>query len=356
MFTDNPKKMYLNYKLVNSMGYVRIMILVMGVISALLLIPDIQYIQDVNAKTITIILRILSILFLAVLFFLLKRIKTFFAFSLIVTAFEMLFIFVFLFVMHQYRSPDFFIQTLGLMTLIIAIFLIPNNWINMLIVSVLGSVAYFVFSAFFAEKVDPVQFTAAICYVILDIGLCTLFAYISDRHQNREFLARRELQRLSSIDQLTEAANRYKLGEEVRKWGSFCERNHMPICIALIDVDNLKRINDQHGHLSGDSILIDMVRIINGQLRRSDVLARWGGDEFVILLPNATRDNAVTMLERIRKSIEEHEFENGLKITCSFGVVEMEKDVSSFEEAIKKADRLMYMGKKTGKNTIQFDE
>jgi len=352
MFTDHSNKMYLNYKLINSLGYMRILILLVGIFSGLLLIPDLKFIENMESRTITVVLRVVSLIFLAVLYFVMKKIKTFYIFSLVITVSELFFFATFLFVLSQYHMPDFFIQTLGLITLIIAIFLVPNFWINMVLVSVTGAAAYFIFSASTGEAEDGIRFIAAICYVVLDIGLCMVFAYISDKRQSREFIARQELQRLSSIDQLTEAANRFKLREEVCKWEAFCERNHMPICIALLDVDDLKSINDRHGHLAGDSILKDLVRMIGSQLRRSDVLARWGGDEFVILLPNATRDSALAMLKRIKKSIEEHTFENDTRVTFSFGIAEMGKDVTTFEEAINKADQLMYMRKKTGKNSI----
>jgi len=181
---------------------------------------------------------------------------------------------------------------------------------------------------------------------------CAIFSKNSEVHQFREFLAKRELERISSTDYLTNTANRFKIEEEAEIWIDFCRRQGLPLSLVFFDVDNLKKINDCYGHVTGDSILTNLVKLIKNQLRSSDVLARWGGDEFVILLPNASLENAATFTERIRNSIEQAALVKGISTTCSFGIAEM-KDGSDFQSLICEADKLMYEGKENGKNNIQ---
>jgi len=95
--------------------------------------------------------------------------------------------------------------------------------------------------------------------------------------------------------------------------------------------------------------------LIQKCLRSSDILARWGGDEFIILLPSIKKSSAVALIERIKKAIDEDMEIMGVKVTCSFGIAEMRED-STFLSLIDEADELMYQGKKQGKDSVQYTQ
>lgn len=132
---------------------------------------------------------------------------------------------------------------------------------------------------------------------------------------------------------------------------AFCRRQGLPLSIVFFDIDNMKNINDSYGHAIGDFVLTTLTKLVKNQLRGSDSLARWGGDEFVILLPSVTLANATALTERIGNRIQEYTFIEGYCVTCSFGVVEM-KAGSDFETMVSQADKLMYDSKKHGKNSV----
>jgi diguanylate cyclase (GGDEF)-like protein len=142
------------------------------------------------------------------------------------------------------------------------------------------------------------------------------------------------------------------LENEANKWLEFCRRHDLNLSLVLIDIDNLKQANDEHGHLVGDKILYDVSQIMKKELRANDVCVRWGGDEFVLLLPDTSVDQARILSERIRKSITEHNLKGPkINVTCSFGITSMTKG-QSLEDMIHQADESMYVAKSEGKNKI----
>ncbi len=345
---------YLDNKLGGFQKYIRIMILVVGIFNLLLLIPDSLNIEFSTKLVGIFIIRGAFSLVLFGTFLLIKKMKTFKIFSMIVSGCELFSIFIFIFVLSRYNHPNFLIQTMGMIIFMIAVFLIPNRWAYMLFVSVSGAIAFLAYSFLFAKFSGITDYWAAVVYLSITILLCAIFAWNMERHQYREFAAKSELEYISSIDCLTKTANRTKLEEEANRWINFCHRQGLPLSLVFIDVDNLKKINDRHGHLIGDSVLTDLAQRIHSQLRASDVLSRWGGDEFVLLLPNVTLENAVMLSERIKNSIGENTFIQDMNVTCSFGVTVM-KESSGFNDLIQEADSLMYEGKKLGKNTVQWE-
>ncbi len=128
-----------------------------------------------------------------------------------------------------------------------------------------------------------------------------------------------------------------------------------PISLIMFDLDNFKEINDTYGHNVGDMVLKKVAETIKRHLRRSDIFARWGGEEFVILLPHTDLRGAVKVAEKLRRALEELEIPQlkGRKITASFGVSELRQG-ESLEEAILRADKALYEAKAKGKNRVEI--
>ncbi len=167
--------------------------------------------------------------------------------------------------------------------------------------------------------------------------------------------ANKELIKLSNIDPLTGAFNRRYLYTVVQKIIYLAKREKKNLCIAMIDIDDFKDINDTFGHDIGDKVLIATVDEINYNIRQSDVLVRFGGEEFIIVFPSTDLKNALFVSEKIRKAIENYTLIKKVKFTISIGVSEFDiiKD-DDIEKSIKRADIALYKAKKSGKNKILF--
>lgn len=155
----------------------------------------------------------------------------------------------------------------------------------------------------------------------------------------------------ASIDSQTGIFNRQKfealLKEDLNKF----RRYHRPLSLIMFDVDNFKTINDQHGHLMGDQILREVTAAIKQDLRASDVFARWGGEEFIVLLPETDRAGAYQLAEKLRMLLEKSPFSHERQVTASFGVTET-LDEDTPESLVRRADVAMLIAKEQGRNRV----
>ncbi|PKO69744.1 MAG: GGDEF domain-containing protein [Betaproteobacteria bacterium HGW-Betaproteobacteria-14] len=155
-------------------------------------------------------------------------------------------------------------------------------------------------------------------------------------------------------DQLTGALNRRGLEETLDRELARTGRRRSPLCIALLDVDNFKALNDTHGHQTGDDALIHLARVIRETIRPHDTLARFGGEEFLIILPDTPLADAVAAVTRLQRELTKRFFlhkNERLLITFSAGVTAF-RDEESRNETIARADAAMYQAKKAGKNRV----
>jgi diguanylate cyclase (GGDEF)-like protein len=165
-------------------------------------------------------------------------------------------------------------------------------------------------------------------------------------------------EQLTITDDLTKLFNsRYMnlyIGREIKR----CKRHGIPLSVIFLDLDGFKRINDQYGHLAGSATLTEVGGILTLCVRESDILARYGGDEFVAVLPETPPSGALVIAERIRKSIEDHVFlkPQGLaaRISASVGIACYPDHALTPEALIQKADQAMYRVKERDKNGIEM--
>ncbi|HEX8845327.1 MAG TPA: sensor domain-containing diguanylate cyclase [Pyrinomonadaceae bacterium] len=167
-----------------------------------------------------------------------------------------------------------------------------------------------------------------------------------------------EAERLSQTDDLTKLHNarylrQYLLGE-VRR----ARRYNSSVAVLFFDLDDFKLVNDVHGHLVGSHVLMEMATIILSSVRDTDVVARYGGDEFVVVLPESNVEQAAFVAERVRRMIERNHFSGGrglrLKLTASFGVATFPGHAQSPQQLVANADAAMYEAKAAGKNCVRF--
>jgi diguanylate cyclase (GGDEF)-like protein len=162
---------------------------------------------------------------------------------------------------------------------------------------------------------------------------------------------------LSVTDDLTQLYNTRYLNQVLHRETKRASRSGRPLSLLFIDLDGFKGINDNHGHLFGSRALVEAASVIRGSARETDIVARFGGDEFAVILPDTGSEGAYAVGERIRERIAEYQFlaEKGLnlRLTASVGVATLPDAADSADELIHAADVAMYSVKDHGKNGIQ---
>ncbi len=192
--------------------------------------------------------------------------------------------------------------------------------------------------------------------------------YITKPFINEEFIGRvnntllvvnmfNEIKNMAMTDHLTGLHNRVYFYETATKVLNIANRAKHPSAVAMIDIDNFKSVNDTYGHEVGDQALIHVGNIMQKALRRSDILVRFGGEEFVILLPNCPHDQAMKIMQKLCSFVAKSELNIGhdtvLKITVSVGVTSKILDADAM---IEQADKYMYTAKQNGKNQVYSEE
>ena len=163
---------------------------------------------------------------------------------------------------------------------------------------------------------------------------------------------RDQLENAVNHDPLTKVYNRHFYYESLKKEIVRAERYKKTFSLIIFDIDHFKKANDTYGHDMGDSVLKELSNICNNGIRRSDVLARIGGEEFSIIAPEADMDCAVLLAEKLRQLVEEHQFKISETITISLGVAEYSHG-DSLDDLYKRADIALYKAKKSGRNRVE---
>jgi diguanylate cyclase (GGDEF)-like protein len=169
-----------------------------------------------------------------------------------------------------------------------------------------------------------------------------------------------QLKRISLTDGLTQIENRRSLNERLHEMWSHSVRLHEPISLVMCDIDKFKSVNDDYGHQAGDAVLKEFAQLLKNEAREIDRVGRYGGEEFLLILPGTVLDAAVTFAERLREKVERHTFsyEGGtLCRTMSCGVASSPHPRVKDEEALlRAADNSLYVAKETGRNrVVRFD-
>jgi diguanylate cyclase (GGDEF)-like protein len=218
---------------------------------------------------------------------------------------------------------------------------------------ILITVVYFYFSqsTYTRDSFSLVNFSEVMILFapILLVGYVTTLLAADIQHANEG------LALLSDTDELTGIKNRRAFNKEFSIEAKRAVRYERQFSIMMLDSDNLKKINDRYGHSVGDSLIISLSQVIKSNLRETDILARYGGDEFVVMLPETIHSKAIEIAERIRQSVENTSFSadgNRVSSTISIGVACYPEDSNISEDMIIKADRALYQSKLEGKNRV----
>ncbi|RZI92217.1 MAG: GGDEF domain-containing protein, partial [Rubrivivax sp.] len=161
----------------------------------------------------------------------------------------------------------------------------------------------------------------------------------------------RALEKMALRDPLTRVANRDGLNRALELLLQVQGDMSFPLSVVFVDADHFKRVNDEHGHEVGDQVLVLLARTLRANLPRDDLLARWGGEEFVIVMPQTPAEEAVAVAERLRQVLARVEWPAGLKVTASWGVAQA-VTATDVDHALRAADQAMYRAKHEGRDRV----
>ncbi|HYR55675.1 MAG TPA: GGDEF domain-containing protein [Myxococcaceae bacterium] len=208
------------------------------------------------------------------------------------------------------------------------------------------------------ERVDRIELREGDRF---QLGPSTILKLTYQDNIEQEF--QRHLYESATRDGLTGLFNKKFLLDRLTAEFAYCTRHLVPVSLCLADVDHFKQLNDQFGHLAGDAVLTQLARVVSEASRTEDILCRYGGEEFAVLLREIDERNAALYAERIRRRVEQSEFavtdQDGarqwIKLTISVGVATQgTRSFTTIEDFIAFADKHLYQAKRAGRNRVSF--
>ena len=350
---NNAEEKYFNSDRESFIKHIKMFLVVAGVLYFLFIIPDYFLIRDA-ATFLKILINRLVIAFLMVMLY--KKIGSIQNNSIIyglITLCEIVIASSFCVVFYQYENPNFLIQTFGLIMIVLVVFAAPNRWIYKNIVAVVLYLVFFTLSFFYFKDIEAAEQSAALVYALLTIIFSSLNSYNINHFKRIAFINNKTLEILSNTDPLTGIFNRAKFNREMEGYTHmFDEPETRAFSLIIFDIDNFKDVNDNLGHLTGDRVIIELADIVKENIRENDMLFRWGGEEFIVLLKDCGKNQAMLVAEKLREIIDSRMFQGSLHITCSFGVV-TDNRPCSLDDILAKGDKYLYMAKADGKNNVK---
>ncbi len=214
-----------------------------------------------------------------------------------------------------------------------------------------------IFNKWVAVKFENSRDYGLMWKIVAALSFVMLLLYAWNRTLKREIQRRKQaesqLQQIATTDVLTSIHNRYKLDSLLEQQMLLYKRYNRPFSIFYIDIDDFKGVNDRYGHETGDIVLIEFARLIQCNIRKSDYFGRWGGEEFLIILPETELPQAELMAEKLLKVVNQYEFPTIGQLTCSIGIAQI-MPFDSEKNLINRADQGLYLAKQQGKNRVRW--
>ena len=341
------------YILQESINHSRRYVLAFGIVFLLFILPDYFFVKNMDKLPAILLIRVL---FLSISIYYNLRVthvkNSLYSFS---TVYELVSIIVFWAVFSLYTHPDITIHHQVLIIFILAIFFtIPNSFLNKLVLTFLLTSGFF----YIAAKRGAFLLSSCgwdICSLtIIILIFCSLIVKNINKLQRIQFIDTQALERLSSTDALTGALNRRKYDQDLEKEITRAQRYQLHLSGNMQYLDNFKRINDEYGHLAGDKILVRLCSYIRTLIRKIDQIYRWGGEEFIIILPNTRLKAAEQLANRIQNFLQKADFSPASEVACSFGVTSW-NEYELADSFTNRLDQLLYQAKRKGKGCIVSD-
>lgn len=198
------------------------------------------------------------------------------------------------------------------------------------------------------DQILQLKISSMISLPITDEKLITHFYLVANN-----YTIIKEIQQWAFIDPLTSLYNRRTLMQNLENYFKIYQEFKISFCLAIIDLDYFKRINDTFGHIKGDEVLEFFAKIMKNNVRKTDIVARMGGEEFAIIFPDTSLQKSYDVLKRIQNDIKySTDIEEELKVTISAGLREIKHSYTTFDKIINDVDELLYKAKRNGRNII----
>ncbi|NLX87299.1 MAG: GGDEF domain-containing protein [Clostridiales bacterium] len=351
-FADRElEKEFAGQEMINSKKSVRSAALLLGVLYFALAAADFSRIGDKKVLSVFLLNRILFLAVSILFSFLLGNVKKPANYYLSITAYEITGAFFLVWTFFLNETPVFMLQYLNILILLLLVFIIPNRTVYTVTAALGISLCFHLFSSITGMAINDREFTASVVHNGMVIMLFSLYSLLINRYKRINYLDNKVLRRLSSRDALTGIYNRQRFEEELRRAIKHAQRYGTQLSLVLFDIDNFKAVNDGYGHLVGDKVLVEFVSIVATEIRETDFFARWGGEEFALILPGADKRDATLLANRLRDRICSTYINPVGQITCSFGI-DSYRQGDDCETLFKRVDRLMYIAKQAGKDQV----
>ena len=331
----------------------KVLILLSGIVYFCLFFIDYFCLKSFHPSLPSFICR-LGILLISIAIFIVFCVKKDFKYyTIFVTIYEILLILSYFYVIRNLYGQGYFQQGMVLVVLYFFIFFIPNRWIYSCFASVTALAVYIHIIPSYIDTLLFSEILEAVFYQVIVLVLMSVHMFRNNSLQRMQYFREGQLELLAVTDELTNIYNRKKFDESLDEWISIANRNNAVFSVIMYDLDKFKYLNDTYGHLAGDQVLIACADTVKANMRIRDIFARWGGEEFMILLPLTSLGKAVDLATRLRKKIAELRIKGSIPITASFGVTEYTSGETR-EAFLERLDKKMYEAKENGRNRVEF--
>lgn len=252
------------------------------------------------------------------------------------------------------------------------IYLAQGSNYSLIWVTILPPIAYFLLGTTLGTWITALVFVAVLSYVAIvlpgvpakpfglgawlnfaEVLLALFFIFRHYERSRSEAYAR--VQAMSLRDPLTGLANRLRLDQDLQTTLTLAQRTNQPTTVIMVDIDHFKRINDKHGHLVGDQVIIQVGAVLRDHVRLTDQVGRWGGEEFLIICPDTNQAGALVVTDKLREALARVDFPQQLQVTLSFGIATV-TGLALPEDILQAADQQLYLAKTNGRNQARAVE
>lgn len=351
-FTDPAlEREYQNFRFRRLKNKILPVAVILSFLYFLFLLPDCFFNANRDGFYASLAVRIFSVALFFLIYFALDRVKVVKSYHLLVLLYELYFPFSYLLLIHLFQNHNLMINCMDVILIDLLIFAIPSYWLLTISTAFFNFLLFFIYAHFGYSGLPAVDYAAVVIYLLVIYIINCIAVYRTHVYKRKQFLDKKKLRQLAMTDSLTGILNRAGFSRSLENLLALKARNGKPYCLSILDIDDFKMINDTYGHITGDHVLRRLCDVINNAKRPSDLLARWGGEEFIMIMPSADLSAAEYLVENIRRAIEQSKFPMGTGITCSFGVTAI-KNSDTPESLVQRADLLLYHSKRAGKNMV----
>ena len=343
---------FAEYEKTASLNIIRYLMLMLGVTFATFAYSDYYFYGGGTFLYIAITIRVIGFLFSVLAFYLVGKFTKYEHILITVTVTELVIVGLYILNLFNLPSRQTDLQFMSMVLFILAIFLIPNRWINSLVAACLSLGSYIICSLILEKPSVLTLLSLRWIYLSIFLAACAIFLFSRENSRRRQFASEKLLEFMTITDRLTGIYNRTRFEYVLGQW--IKNMRHDPFCLLLFDIDDFKKVNDRFGHTVGDLVLVGTTEAVSARIRDDDIFARWGGEEFVILFGETGVERAAELAERLRKAVEDNTCGEAGSITISIGVAEHRKG-ESITDLINRADGKMYEAKRAGKNQVVVD-